>query len=296
MGKLGYGKVHHVGHRDIRELLYDDVVVEEKVDGSQFNFGVVDGKLFCCSRNQDLNVEDPDSNAMFAGAVRTVLQAVQSTADLPDGYVYSGEVLARPRHNVLQYDRVPKGHIALFEVRAPDGNRVTLPAVKQMIAEGFNIEAVPTLFEGRIESEAQLAQFFERESFLGGCKIEGVVVKNYKRGLIGKLVSDGFREIKGLKPKKNKNQADDIVRALAESYSHPARWRKVVQHLRDDGKLKGDNSDIGLCIRELQSDIEEECAEDAKEKLWAWARKKLLGTSARGFPEWYQMLLSQGDA
>ena len=35
-----YPKVYAMGHAAIRDLLRDDVVVEEKIDGSQFSFGV----------------------------------------------------------------------------------------------------------------------------------------------------------------------------------------------------------------------------------------------------------------
>jgi hypothetical protein len=37
-----YPKLYAMGHRAIADLLLDDVIVQEKVDGSQFSFGLFD--------------------------------------------------------------------------------------------------------------------------------------------------------------------------------------------------------------------------------------------------------------
>ncbi len=35
-----YPKIYGLGHKAITELLSDNVMVEEKIDGSQFSFGI----------------------------------------------------------------------------------------------------------------------------------------------------------------------------------------------------------------------------------------------------------------
>jgi hypothetical protein len=59
-----YPKVYNMGHAAIADLLLDDVLVEEKVDGSQFSFGVFEhpeqGRVLKCrSKWGEINVFAP---------------------------------------------------------------------------------------------------------------------------------------------------------------------------------------------------------------------------------------------
>jgi len=51
-----YPKVWNLGHPNIAMLFEEDVTVEEKIDGSQFSFGIFHGELKCRSRGQQLMV------------------------------------------------------------------------------------------------------------------------------------------------------------------------------------------------------------------------------------------------
>lgn len=62
-----YPKVYNFGHRAIVDLMDGPVVVQEKVDGSQFSAGVIDGKLHCRSHHNALNLDEPPK--MFREAV-----------------------------------------------------------------------------------------------------------------------------------------------------------------------------------------------------------------------------------
>ena len=108
-----YPSVYALGHKAITELLLDPVVVQEKVDGSQFSFGLLDGVLHMRSKGA---VVDPRSHdKMFAGAVETVCK-LQERGLLEDGWTYRAEVLAKPKHNTLCYARVPVGNLVLFDI------------------------------------------------------------------------------------------------------------------------------------------------------------------------------------
>ncbi|KKK80799.1 hypothetical protein LCGC14_2819850, partial [marine sediment metagenome] len=71
MHKLrSYGKVYNIGHAAVVELFDDEVTVEEKIDGSQFSFGVdAVGELACRSKGAVIDVDAPPK--LFAGAVET---------------------------------------------------------------------------------------------------------------------------------------------------------------------------------------------------------------------------------
>jgi hypothetical protein len=62
-----YSKVYNLGHRTIEQLFDGIVVAQEKVDGSQFSFGLIDGELYCRSKGKRQMPEQPDK--MFAGGV-----------------------------------------------------------------------------------------------------------------------------------------------------------------------------------------------------------------------------------
>lgn len=116
MGELhSYGKIYNFGHRAIVNLLKGPVVVEEKVDGSQFSFGIRNGQIHCRSKGVAINVDAPDS--MFAKAVAVVRELAPM---LHDGWTYRGEYLQKPKHNALAYDRIPYRHIILFDVDTID--------------------------------------------------------------------------------------------------------------------------------------------------------------------------------
>ena len=49
-----YASIFALGHKALQELLWDDVVIEEKVDGSQFSFGLIDGTLRFRPKGQEI--------------------------------------------------------------------------------------------------------------------------------------------------------------------------------------------------------------------------------------------------
>ena len=286
-----YPSIYALGHRYLKELLLDPVLVEEKVDGSQFSFGVRDGEVRCRSKGADLNVFAPDK--MFAKAVEWV---VANQDKLMPGWVYRGEYLVKPKHNVLAYDRVPANHIILFDVAVGPEDYVAYD-VKQEEADKLGLELVPRLYEGRVEDVQTLRAFLERVSCLGGQKIEGMVVKNYgrfgidKRPLMGKFVSEAFKEVHNAEWKAKREGPTGVIEKLIETYKSPARWQKAIQHLRERGQIEDTPKDIGLLFKEVPADIRRECEEAIKDKLFEWAWPNVQRGVMAGLPEWYKQQL-----
>lgn len=165
-----YPKVYNIGHPAIDELFSGPVIVEEKVDGSQFSFGKFGDDLLVRSRGRVFDVEAPDNMfSLGAGVVKKLRD------DLHDGWTYRGEYLNKPKHNALAYDRTPAMNV-----------------------------------------------------------------------------------------------------------------------MRERGELQSAPQDIGNLLREVQTDIEAECEEEIKGRLYAWARKSILRTATRGLPEWYKQQLLDG--
>ena len=286
-----YGKVNNIGHADIRELLNYEVVIEEKVDGSQISFRIdVAGDLIINSRKQ---VIDQDNPGMFKEAVEYI-QSIKKI--LKPNWTYRGEYLQKPRHNVLKYDRVPKNHIVIFDIEKLLGH--VTPDEKLKYAEALGFECVPVLFTGHVESLEHLNELLDRKSYLGGPNIEGVVLKAYgkfSRGgnlLKGKLVSAGFKEVHK-KPKTGKPHRD-IIEVLAGIYRSEARWEKALQHLRESNLLHNSMRDVGELMKEVHLDVYAECADDIKNELFNWAWPEIRKHVASGLPQWYKEKMAGG--
>lgn len=291
-----YPSIFALGHRALADLFTEPVRIQEKIDGSQFSFGVFDGVLLCRSKGQQIIIDAPEQ--MFAPAVESVLAIAHL---LEDGWTYRAEYLAKPHHNALTYNRIPDGHLILFDINDVEEGYLSHDDVRAW-AERLGFEAVPQFFEGIWTGGAEeLSALLDRESCLGGPKIEGVVVKSAslygpdKKRLMGKYVSEGFKEVHKKTWGASNPTGRDIVDRLIQLYRSEARWQKAVQHLRDEGKLEGSPRDIGTLIKEVAPDVLEECEDDIRDALFRWAWPSIQRGITRGLPEWYkqQLLASQ---
>lgn len=286
-----YPKIYNLGHAAIADIFSEDVIVEEKVDGSQFSFGRLDGELVCRSRGAIIQPEAPPK--IFAGAVET---AKRVFPNLHEGQFVRGEALQTPAHNALRYSRVPKGNLILFDVNT--ANEIYLHRTrKEEFAEANDLEVVPIVYRGMLNSAAEVLALLDRESILGGAKIEGLVVKNYSRftidgkAMMGKYVSEAFKETNDANWKvQNPSKADIIVQIIG-GLKTEARWQKAVQHLREEGKILNEPKDIGLLIVELRKDIYEEEGEQIRNLLFKAFIEDINRGVFHGFPEWYKKTL-----
>lgn len=297
-----YPSIFAVGHRMAQSLLSGDqrVFVQEKVDGSQFSFGRDEtNRVYVRSRGKELSVEEP-AEKMFTLACESVLERV---GVLHPGWTYRGEYLRVPKHNTLTYDRVPKGHIILFDIN--DGHESYLPPeTVAHEAKRIGLECVPT-FDTYIPSSPltleRMQELLQRESVLGGCRIEGVVIKPLyydvfgpdKKVLMAKYVSEQFKEMHQKDWKLTNPTSKDVVQMLIQAYKTEARWAKTVQRLRDEGKLENDPRDIGPLMKELMADLSKECKDDAADALIKHFWPAIQRGAAAGFAEWYKERLLQ---
>lgn len=287
-----YPKVYNLGHSAIKDLFHDEVVIQEKLDGSQFSFGVdEEGNFRCRSKGKE---QWPGPDKMFEAAVGSVMYG----RELQPGWTYSGEYIRQPKHNMLTYGRTPRGFIALFDIRSGEEDYLT-PSEVQQEAERLDLECVPTFDIRQINCVEDVEELMEKESFLGGTKIEGLVFKNYKRftrdgkAMMGKYVSEQFKELNNKDFRLRNPSGGDMIGQLGDMVRTEARWNKAIQRFRDEGKLTGEPKDIGPLMKAIQEDIKEECEEEIKEKLWKWAWDKIRRRSSAGFAEYYKRLLAE---
>ena len=110
MDRIGsYSTVYNIGHKAIENLFSGPVLIEEKLDGSQFSMALTDGQLLCRSKNQQIIVDAPEK--MFSKATETA-----KSLDLHPGWIYRCEFLSKPKHNTLAYSRVPEKNLIVFDI------------------------------------------------------------------------------------------------------------------------------------------------------------------------------------
>lgn len=294
-----YSKVHALGHPALKDLLTVPVIVEEKIDGSQVSFRYTEEEgLEIRSKGAPINIGAPDK--LFGEGVTEIKKL---TPLLHPGWTYRGEYLKKPKHNTLKYDRIPEKHIILFDIDT--GLSSHLPYIPMMEETNrLGMECVPLLsIPTSTLTIEELKELLNSTSCLGGTKIEGVVIKpslgdlfdRDGKVLMGKFVSEAFKEKHTMEWRASNPTGLDIVGQIAQSLRTPARWEKAVQHLRDAGTLENSPRDIGPLLKELEKDLQEEEQDAIMEALWKWAWPHVLRQARTGLPEWWKgkLLTSQ---
>ncbi len=308
MGASAFPKIYALGKVDIQDIFKTEVEITEKVDGSQFVFGVDEkiGEIVFRSKGKEMFFEDHAK--MFNKAVE-YLKEYETTIKkvLAPGTYVCAEYLQKPKHNVLAYERVPNHNLIVFGVREA-GNYWTSYDQIASLATLIGLEMVPLLHKGTLDMTRVdkgnggysyvgydfLKRILETvPSVLGGdFGLEGVVVKNYEQRTrfgdpticCGKYVRESFKE----RHEKEWKTGGDTVQEFINSFRSEARWRKAVQHLQEKGELEGSPRDIGKLMREINVDIHKEEEEEIKNFLFKHFVKEITRKAGAGFPEWYK--------
>ena len=269
---------------------------------SQMSFGLIEtseGDTTYSGADYDLRVRSkgavmhPDApEKMFAKGVAHV-KSIQHL--LHPGWTYRGEYLAKPKHNALAYDRIPQGHIIIFDINSGEEEYLSYEE-KAAEATRLGLEIVPRLFQGTVDRIEAFRAFLNTTSVLGGQNIEGVVVKPLgynlygkdKKVLMGKFVSEAYKEVHSLAWKTENPSTKDIIAMLGDAYGTATRWNKSIQHLRERGELEGSPRDIGKLMQEIPEDVKKECEDEIKEKLFGYAWPHVRRMLTRDFPQFYK--------
>lgn len=316
-----YGKPKGYGKKvtELARLHEDDVVIQEKIDGSQISWYVdANGVLHVQSKGKAI------SNESCADGFRKSfdhLTRLHNSGLIPSGIIFRGEALKAKKHNIATYEREPKGNIVIYDYahfnlveddKVEGGYRAqfTYPEANKLqeeleaYAEKFQIDFAPVyaiLPRLTVFTEEMFNKHYENESVLGG-PIEGVVLKNYNqvcnegKTLMGKWVADKFKEVAGKKSGTPKGAPSvSPIFDLAVNYRTEARWRKAIQHLGDEGKLSNSVKDIGPLVEEIKRDIEDEELDRIKDALYALHRKDFHRVWLDGFPQFYKKVLNEDE-
>ena len=277
-----YPKIFPVGSDFIPDLFKGPVEITEKIDGSQFSFGVTkDKQVVMRSKGKEMFFESHDK--MFDKAVDYVATLKESLKiNFNDIYFY-GEFMGTEKHNIMEYGRIPKNHIMIFGVKIGESWVQSYPNLV-LWASKVGLEAVPLMFEGSIGSFEELSKFLEVDSILGKEKVEGIVIKNYTAPCIigsmilpsfGKYVREDFKE-RHARDWGSKFSGTNKLQAFIDSFRTEARWYKAIQHLKEKGELVNEPKDIGILMKEISRDIMDEESENIKKELFNLFKEQII--------------------
>jgi len=240
---MKYPSVSRIGHEANEGILSTgDLLVQEKMDGANFRFtwSHEQGRILFGSRNVEWTNEN-DTNKRFREAVEYVRENIDLTtfrdhAEMFDGFTVYGEAMMP---HTLEYDWDETPSVIVYDVFDDLNGWWNRP---YEMAETLALPAAPVLYEGPAESftEDQLDVPWSEYRSMGVA--EGIVIKNNETGQKAKFRSAEFKELHGNQDSNSDDAAgyqDDASKELAATFTTPARVKKEIAKMRDEGETVG---------------------------------------------------------
>ena len=271
MEQKKYHSIVRYGHRSTREVLNrgDQIIIQEKVDGANASFAVVDGELKCWSRNRELNMSNT-LEGFYVWAKQNI-----EVDKLLEGVVYFGEWTAQ--HKVV-YEGYAK-QFFLYDIYNLHLEEYVSFSMVRDEAKRLGLNLIPVFFEGEFESFEQLMSYVGRTELNGklGQEVsgEGIVVKNvdyrdsFGKQMFVKLVVDKFAEVQMQKaPKDPKKKFTPEELKVRECITSP-RVEKQLFKMIEEGLLERDYGveDTGKILKHISPLVAEDILKEEMDEF-----------------------------
>lgn len=260
----------------------EQIVIQEKLDGSNTAIYNDNGKIRYFSRSQELKGEDG-----LGGFKKWIQQKEDKIQEnLPVGYVLYGEWLEQGKIN---YNSLAKqGKIEPYyvfdlakkiEQKPTEDEDITrtFANIKEMkeIANKIGLKIVPELKIMNFTNYEELKQEYvdNKKSALEGidCIREGIVIKTLDGEKRIKIVGDKFQEVKSIKNSETKSPF-----AFLDKYITPTRICKFLTVLRIENPKPEDYREIFKNLDILAQDILEEEKEQILKDIKRIIKKQVI--------------------
>lgn len=229
-----YLKIKHFGDEELNELLVnpeDDLVIQEKIDGANFRFMVVDGRIVFGSRTQSIG----DSNQEIGGNWKRCVEFIKEkvNVDLVNGmFIFYGECCVK--HSMsYDWDKIPP-YLGFDIMNIDSGQFLPYPLVKDIFTE-LNLPFVPVIKECKVKDLGIITDDSVPKSAYSECQAEGIVIKNYSKQLFAKYVREKFKELNRETFGGAKKFAEDDSERIALAFCTNARIEKAIFKLLHEG-------------------------------------------------------------
>ena len=202
---------------DIKILLDGDIVVEEKIDGGIVGISWDHYNYRHMAIGKHNPISTNENSKRFYGFNKWVYDNYEKVQKIPQGWTIFGKWM-RSSHNIF-YDLLPDYFMA-FDIW--DGYRYIDFDNKEKLLELIGFKMISTIYIGRVKGVKDIIGTVKKSQYSSFENMEGVVVKNYKKGLMGKFVTREFDDrmdehwlekplienrLASFKDKKNKDKA-----------------------------------------------------------------------------------------
>lgn len=290
-----YHDIVRLGHKSTVGVLNegDHIIVQEKIDGANASFRLIDGKVEAFSRNTRLD----ESNGL-RGFREWVQQNIDPTSLRPE-FIYFGEWLVK--HKVQYRDDV-MNQFYLFDVYDVVENKYLPFAAVQSASHFLGLNLINVLYDGPHQGFEHLQSFVGQSAY--GDIGEGIVVKNvdyidkYGNQLFVKLVSESFAEQQKQKLPKDPNRPPSPEQIFVDTYVTTGRVDKFMHKLVDEGILDENFGieDMGVILKNLNARIYDDLIKEESDSLPDECDQKLLRKSiGRTLPNMVKSIISERE-
>ncbi len=284
-----YHKIKILGNEENMDIFTnpeDEIVIQEKVDGANFRFFITkEGNVIFGSRSQELG-EDKDHKyeKNFQRCIKFIFEKIEDLKkdggklDEIHNFIFYGECMVKHTMN-YDWEKIPP--FLGFDVYDASPNRPNCYLhykEAENLFKSMGLEFVPIIKECKAKDIKKVDDDFVPESKYASIssedkQCEGIVFKNYSKGIFAKYVREKFREKNRKVFGEGKKWAKTDDEYFTAVYCTNARIDKCIFKLIDDGRTLG---------MEMMGDLLNMVYKDIWEEHWqeiAFSKKKtdLLG-------------------
>jgi hypothetical protein len=155
-----YPKINQVGHEDCKDIFSDSedfLVIEEKIDGGQFNFFIKDNKIYFGTHNKPIGekVEEFDKN--WKRVAEHIVKQISLRNDLSvfENHIFYGEACLK--HTIdYNWERIPP--FLGYDVWSIKEDKFIDMGLARYYYEQLNLSFVPVINECQVKD---LSKFLE---------------------------------------------------------------------------------------------------------------------------------------
>jgi hypothetical protein len=234
-----YPKIKTLGNEENADIFLspeDQIVIQEKMDGANFRFmKSSEGYLMFGSRTQMLQENgDHQYQKAFNQAISFIKSKLDSRLDeVPSGLIFFGENMVR--HTLdYQWDKIPR--FLGFDIYIIAEERFMPFQDAERLYIKLGLPTVPVLQVTQAKHITAWTDDHVPNSAYAPHKAEGVVFKNYDKGIFAKFVRQEFKEKNAdVFGNASVKHADGEEAKFVAAYCTNARIDKAIFKLVDEG-------------------------------------------------------------
>lgn len=168
---------------EMRDLFTGTIQITEKMDGS--NVAIIRGKGDKWTLQKRRGLADEGVHAQFSFFWNWARHNEEKILDIQPGWIFYGELMYAKHH--IYYDQLPS-YFLVFDIW--NGREYIRNSAD--VASGHGFKHVPVLWEGNGFDRTELDKLISKSAYATDSVAEGVVVKNHRKQMRGKLVRPEF--------------------------------------------------------------------------------------------------------